>query len=520
MKRRQARGPRFERLEGRALLTGVSGDFNGDGFDDLAVGSPGDSVGGDATSGSVTVIYGSPQGLASTNNRRFTLDSEGIAGDSEANSQFGAALTTGDFNGDGYDDLAIGAPGEVVDGIAAGAVHILLGSRFGLRGSDSQRFHQNTSGVDGVAATGDKFGSALAAGDFNNDGRDDLAIGVPGEDVAGFNDAGGVNILHGRKSSGLTAFEDQLFTQDTAGVNGKAALDDQFGFALAVGNFNGDSSDDLAIGIIGEKVGAKEDAGAVSILYGKNGAGLSGSGDQYRHTDQTNVLGDAVADGEFGFALAAGDFNDDSRDDIAIGAPGEAVTGAATLSGAVHIFYGGSGGTKITGNQKWDKGVAGIAEVPAAGDKFGSSLTVGLINRNRFDDLIIGIPSNTISGANSAGSIRVIFGSGDGLSASNSTTGSTQAINQSSSTGIGTPEANDLFGSSLAIGDYNGDELADVAVGAPGDQTDDNIVSGGVSVFYGTPTVLTTNSPQRWLPGIGGLLGSPETGDKFGGAVA
>jgi hypothetical protein len=87
----------------------------------------------------------------------------------------------GDFNGDGFDDLAVGAPLENVSGInAAGAVSIIYGSRRGLSASGNQFWHENVSGVDGAAANDDRFGIALAAGDFNGDGFDDLAIGVPG----------------------------------------------------------------------------------------------------------------------------------------------------------------------------------------------------------------------------------------------------------------------------------------------------------------------------------------------------
>ncbi|MCC7085650.1 MAG: FG-GAP repeat protein [Pirellulales bacterium] len=517
-KRRKRNWAGFEQLETRKLLTDATGDFNGDGFDDLAVGSPFDNVAGKADSGSVQILYGSVPGLASDNNRRFTLESNGLQGSAVGGEHFGAALAVGDFDGDGYDDLAIGAPNESVGGIDAGAVHILYGSRFGLRTTDNQIFHQDKSGINGNAADGDQFGWALASGDFNRDGRDDLAVGIPGEDVSAMNNAGAVSIIYGRKS-GLTAHGDQLWNQASPGVDGNPDVDDQFGYALAAGNFNADASDDLAIGIIGETVSGLDNAGEVYIMYGRKNSGLSEIGDQRRNSQQTktSVAADdgAFANGQFGFALATGDFNDDSHADLAVGAPGEEGTNNNIAGGAVHVYYGGGGGLKTSDHQKWDKGVAGIAELPDADDRFGSALTVGQINRNRPHDLIIGIPGNTISTTSGAGSIRVLFGTATGLAPTG-----TVSMTQSSAAGLGTNQTDDFFGKALAVGDFNGDELYDVAVGTPGDQTSLGVKSGGVYVFYATTNTLGTTGAQLWLPGAGGLTNSANDGDQFGGALA
>jgi hypothetical protein len=431
-------------------------------------------------------------------------------------------------------------------------VHILYGSKNGLQVDGDQRFHQDTSGIDGVAADGNKFGFALATGDFNNDGRDDLAIGVPGEDVSNQNNAGAVNILFGRKS-GLTSSGDQRFHQNSDGVDGIAATDDQFGYALAIGNFDADAFDDLAIGIIGEDVedesvdeeveggsAVRQNAGAVYVMYGHGSGGVSVVGDQTWNSNVNGVQGSAVADGEFGFALAAGDFNDDSRDELAIGAPGEFQTTPSdtkNTSGAVHVFRGTSDGLTVKDDQKWDEGVAGIADTPTDTDRFGAALSVGRIDRNRTEDLVIGVPGNTITINNApiagAGSIRVLFGKLDvgttlgGLSVGGSD-GNTTTVNmtQSSNAALGTVEANDAFGSSLAIGDFNDDLQFDVAIGAPTDETDTNIESGSVSVFYAaSPSqanpsgTLGSTVAQFFQLGLAGLPGSSDAGDKFGGAV-
>ena len=114
-------------------------------------------------------------------------------------------MSVSDFDNDGFDDLAIGVRGESVGALArAGAASLIYGSGSGLTAVGNQLWHQNIAGVQGVAAPDDSFASALAGGDFNGDGFDDLAIGTTGEDIGTAANAGAVNLLHG-SASGLTA---------------------------------------------------------------------------------------------------------------------------------------------------------------------------------------------------------------------------------------------------------------------------------------------------------------------------
>ena len=157
----------------------VRADFNGDTFADLAVGVPGESVGAVQGAGAVNVLYGSANGLTGTNSDLFTQANG--AGRVETGDGFGAALASGDFNGDGFADLAVGAPFEAVGSIQdAGAVSVLFGTSAGLSGAGSRSLTQAPS----LPETCDEFGEALAAGDLDNDGNDELIIGAPFEDTA------------------------------------------------------------------------------------------------------------------------------------------------------------------------------------------------------------------------------------------------------------------------------------------------------------------------------------------------
>jgi FG-GAP repeat len=218
----------------RAAAAGsLEADFNNDGFADLAVGAPFEDVGAIVAGGAVNVLYGTPTGLTGNGSQLFTQNSPGVGGAAEHGDAFGRALATGDFNQDGFADLAIGAPGEDVGGIVgSGAINVLYGSASLLTGIGSQLFTQDSPGVGDAAEEGDTFGFALTAADYDNDTFADLAIGVPSEAVGAIFFGGAVNVLYG--STGLlTGAGSQLFTQDSPGVGSAPEELDQFGWALA-----------------------------------------------------------------------------------------------------------------------------------------------------------------------------------------------------------------------------------------------------------------------------------------------
>jgi disulfide bond formation protein DsbB len=366
----------------------ATGDFNADGFPDLAVGVPFEEVGASTDAGAVHVLYGSSAGLSDTGSQVWHQDSPGIADDGDSDDpaqiqndqddQFGRAVAVGDFNGDGSSDLAVGVPSENVlgpFGISlgdAGAVYVLYGSSAGLSATGSQVWHQDSPGVPDDVEINDSFGASLAAADFGNSSQADLAVGSYREDVgstAGL--AGVVHVLYG-SSAGLSATGSQLWHQDSPGIAGDAELNDFFGFSLAAANFGNGSQADLAVGAPYETVEATAGGGVVHVLYGSS-AGLSATGSQLWHQDSPDIEDDIETNDSFGAALAAADFGNGSPADLAVGVYSEDV-GVNTDAGAVHVLYGSSAGLSTTGNQFWHLDSTGIAGDAEPGSLYGWSL--------------------------------------------------------------------------------------------------------------------------------------------------
>ena len=212
-------------------------------------GVPDEDIGTATDGGAVNVVYGAPnEGLVEIDSQFWHQGSPGVDGAVETNDRFGAALAAGDFDGDGYDDLAVGAPTEDIGTVdSAGAVTVLYGSASGLTGRD-QMWYEGNRGLGGEAEAADFFGAALAAGDFDRDGRDDLAVGIPGEKLGGLDDAGYVIILYGEEG-GLSAVRGIGIIQGIGGVRNGYEAGDHFGSALTTGDFNGDAYADLVIGV-------------------------------------------------------------------------------------------------------------------------------------------------------------------------------------------------------------------------------------------------------------------------------
>jgi len=368
----------------------ASGDFNGDGFDDLAVAMPETFA-----EPSVQVYYGSSDGLQTESWEQIDEHAAGEPKHECGDNSFGASLAVGNFNGDSYDDLAIGAPTACerlpnFNLVRGGAVFVFEGKADGLLPFYGYRISQDSPGLYDEVEEGERFGHALAAGDFDHDSYDDLAVGVPEE-----NGGGAVQTLMGSQwglifANSVFWFPGALVTEAPFGP---------IGHALAAGDFDGDGFADLAVGSpFADSVAT--DSGAVAIAHG--------AADPYwfdLRPERTDYLSQSVLLSEahegtsdlFGFALAFADFDGDGRDDLAIGHPDDDWSGAD--HGDVTILMGQRGPLDAS-SRHWllGTGWAGVPGEPLqTQQRSGRALATGDFDGNGLADLVIGVPDYYVS---------------------------------------------------------------------------------------------------------------------------
>ncbi len=398
------------------------GDFDGDGKDEVAIGVPKGLVdynGGSVQAGYVVIAQfesGCQCLTAAPVSPLSQLDTIGFSVP-EAGDLFGFALATGDFNDDGYADLAVGVPGQVVSNKAqAGVVQVFYGSVTGLRTDTAQGFKAGKSGVLGTPGVNDTMGYALATGDFDKDGYDDLAIAAPARTVGAAASAGEVHILRGSAASGLQTVTGQQLLSE-ASFGGTAETNDTFGAALASGDFIHDRGScnlglvkcyaDLAIGVPGKTLGGHAQAGEVVVGYG-GAAGVSGSAATVL-TQSGN--GDSPEAGDqFGFSLAAGDI-DSAFTDLAVGVPGESLQLGLQSDGLVQLFFGAPGGLNSGAPVQTLPQKAGFQIAPAASfDGWGTALAIADFDGDGAGDLVVSAPGKTVAANATAGAVEVLFG--------------------------------------------------------------------------------------------------------------
>jgi hypothetical protein len=400
---------------------------------------------------------------------------------------FVRTLAGGDLNGDGLVDLALGIPLDDTGGESAGWVSLALGA---------ERFPGPVQGQGGGEANG-QWGSVLGIGDYNADGFDDLAIGYPQRDFSG-TDSGAVWLIDGGPG-GLGVLSRPIGSQ--------APASSHLGAALATLDFNGDTVPDLAIAAPDRPVSNIAGAGQVTVMPGLRGSGPVATGSLVldRTTEQMDpeveVPGDPVRNERLGAALAAGDFDGDGFDDLAVGVPGAGVN-ELSGAGAVLVAYGAAaemdGAPALRAVRSLDRASIEVPGEPERAAGFGAALLVADFDADGRDDLVVGVPDGTVGGRRNAGEVVLLYGGQDGFDAARG-----QVIHQDSPLVPGDPESRERFGAHLTAGDANGDGFPDLVVGLPDEAVAGQPGVGTLTVIYGSATGLDPRVALQVAPATG-----------------
>jgi len=393
-----------------------AGDVNNDGFDDLLIGASGGDPNSLIDAGESYVVYGS----ASTSSILELSDLDGangyvINGGDAGDAAGGAVSGIGDVNGDGVDDILVGASDAdpFVSNPNAGESYVIFGSSSATSSSFELSSLDGTNGyvINGVSG-GDASGSVLSgAGDVNGDGLNDFIISADFSSPDGRAQAGESYVVFGSSNSSSS-----LDLSDLDGTNGfvlKGNDDgDRSGFSVSgAGDVNGDGLDDIVVGAPFGEIGRTENVGESYVVFGSTNSTASLELDSLDGTNGYTIVGVGENDRSGVSVSGAGDINGDGIDDIIIGAD-YADPDGKSYAGESYVVFGssqpssrrlfltlldGTNGFKLNGSDAED--FTG-ASVSGAGD----------LNGDGVDDVIVGARFADPNGKNASGSSYVVFG--------------------------------------------------------------------------------------------------------------
>ncbi|CAD7698190.1 unnamed protein product, partial [Ostreobium quekettii] len=385
------------------FVSSSAGDINGDGFDDIIVGARSANPGGTTDAGTTYIVFGKSSGFTTPFDLSSVDGTNGFRLDG-VNAEDSTAWTVngaGDINNDGFDDIIIGSRfGDAAAGFSSAIDLTALNGSTGFR-------------IDEVAS-GDELGffhAASTAGDFNADGFDDILLGARKAANSGAG-SGSAYILYGAGS-----FASAIDLSSLNGSNGfridAEAAGDELGLTVNnVGDVNADGFDDVVLGARLASPGGSAFAGASYVVFGAS----SGFGATFGLTGLNGTNGfridGATAGDQIGLHVnGAGDVNADGFDDIAVATRiGDPASGAD--AGIAYVVFGAAGGFSASLSVGSLTSTTGFQiDGENAGDHLGRSIgSVGDVDGDGFDDLLIGADNADPNGANLAGSTYVVFG--------------------------------------------------------------------------------------------------------------
>ncbi|MET7938603.1 FG-GAP and VCBS repeat-containing protein [Streptomyces sp. NPDC005302] len=449
-------------------------DFNGDGIGDVVFSAHAAYVGGHKAAGQIVALYGTATGVSSAKRSTISQDTSGVPGTAEAGDGFGGETAYADFNKDGFDDLAVATPWEKVDSDTnGGTVAILWGSAAGLTG-------KGVTIADPSPSSHDYWGKDLAAGDFDGDGRADLAVGSSTSTIYVFKG--------GFSTSGTPGGRYTVKPPIQSGSN-----DFPYGpLSLTAGDVNGDNRTDLI-------VDGFENATGWNTNYFVPGtaSGLNAASAQALKAGQITGVGDINGDGYGDIVSGAGwDHHTDEGETIPDSSDG----------GQANITYGSASGP--AGTTAINQNTGSVPGTSEKGDSFGWDLDMGDVNGDGFQDLVVSAPNEDIDGVTNTGMVTVLYGSSSGVKVSSGT----QSFAQSTAGVPGSDEKDDLFGADVKLDDVTGDGRADLLVGSY-----ENAGNGSVTYLPSNGTTITTSGSRTLSPSTSGVstTGSPQFGALF-----
>ncbi len=458
-----------------------SGDINGDGYDDIIINATGVSPNESVDGGRIYVVFGKKNGFPNETELSSLDGSNGFMINGGTDEFIGSRVVTGDINADGFDEIIFTSQLES-NGSGSSTVYVMFGKKSSFSSEITTESLNSSKGFKIKGAAGQNITSALSTGDLNGDGYAEILIGSESADANG-TENGKVYTIFGKAGSFGSIFDlSNMSSSNGFSINGASSYD-RIGSSLSSGDVNGDGFEDVII--------AQGSYAHVFIVFGK----LEGYGTEIE-IEESSVF---TIIGEYLEKISSGDVNGDGYDDIIIGSR---LTGP---SGKTQIVFGSSdnsGGEISLLNLNSTSGF--IINGEELNSRSGYSVSSGDVNRDGYDDIILGANAANSNGTSYVGKTYIVFGKSSEFDSEVELSD----INGVTGISLSGEAYGDQSGAAVTTADVNGDGYADVLISSV--FADPNgTTSGKVYVF--------TNTVEQKIYGAEGfrMLGGPASGKVF-----